>query len=305
MMNKDDLIKSFDIIEPDPYMKTRLKAKSIPKKTHSGAWGKIAAGVLALSLVLAIMFGLYPSSPTVAPTTEGQTETEQQNVRQISPFIMVAGAVESENEAGRSEYKSLKLNDTFPFAYKISFTDVRGMSDDERNAIVRKAEEKMNLSVAGGGSDNFEYGIACVRSFENIIFTEALTNSIKLDLPDGKELKSINVQNSSEWGYVEYYDGKLIEIEINKGNNMPIPHGNNITITADQYHQESGGFHWKNSYKLDNAINDNPDILLSTFKDTITFTVEYIDGTKEVGVIDVTFDDDGNGTFTLKEYREG
>ena len=34
-------------------------------------------------------------------------------------------------------------------------------------------------------------------------------------------------------------------------------------------------------------------------------TVEYEDGIKEIGVIDVVFDDDGNGSFILKEYREG
>ncbi len=303
-MNKEDIKNAIGLIEPDPYMETRLKAKSIPKKTHSRAFGKAAIGAVALCLVLAVMLGFNPSSPTATPTTEGQTEAGQQ-MRQISPFIMVAGAVEAEKEADRSEYKTLRINDTFPFAYKISFTDIRGMSEEERDAVVRKAEEKMNLLVAGDGSDNFEYGIACVRSFENIIFTEALANSIKLNLPQDKTVKAINVKNSTEWGYVEYYDGKLIETEINEGNDVLIPHGSEITVTADQYHQETGGFHWKNSYKLDNAINDNPDIPLSTFNDTITFTVEYTDGTKEIGVIDVTFDDEGNGAFTLKEYKEG
>ncbi len=305
MMNKEDLKKSIDIIEPDPYMETRLKVKSIPKKTHSGAWGKAVAGVLALCLVLAVMFGFHPSSPTVAPTTsESQTETSQQKVKQINPFIMVAGAVESENSA--KEYRTLKLNDTFPFAYKISVIDVRGMSESEKKEAVVKASEMLTDIAENTKVEPLNYGIGCVRGgFENIIFIETLANSIKLDLPDDKDVKSINVKNSSEWGYVEYYDWKLIEEEQEKGKTTWIPHGKDITITAEQYHQDSGGFHWKNSDKLDNAINDNPDIPLSTFKDTITFTVEYADGSKEIGVIDVTFDDEGNGAFTLKEYKEG
>lgn len=300
MMNKEDLKKSINIIEPDFHMETRLKAKSIPLKTHSGVFGKTVAGAIALCLVFAMVFGFNLPLPTTAPTTS----ESQQAVKQINPFIMVAGAAESEKSP--KEYKTLKLNDTFPFAYKLSFIDVRGMSESERKEAVNKANEMLTAVIQSTGVGALDYGIGCVRGgFENIIFIETQANSIKLDLEDKENIKSINVKNSSEWGYVEYYDWRLIEEEQEKGKATWIPHGNDITVTADQYHQDSGGFHWRNSDKLDNAINDNPDIPLSTFKDTITFTIEYTDGTKEIGVIDVTFDDDGNGAFTLKEYKEG
>lgn len=305
MMNKEDFKKSIDIIEPDPYMETRLKAKSITKKTRSGAFGKVVAGAIALCLVFAMVFGFNLTSPTTAPTTS-ESQVSQQAVRQINPFILVAGAAEAESKNFSLEYKTLKLNETFPFAYKVSFIDVRGMSESERTEAVNKADEMLTDIAENTKSEAFDYGIGCVRGgFENIIFIEVLANSIKLDLADKENIKSINVKNSSEWGYVEYYDWKLIKSEQEKGKTTWIPQGNDITVTAEQYHQESGGFHWKNSYKLDNAINDNPDIPLSTFTDTITFTVEYEDGRKEIGVIDVTFDDDGNGAFTLKEYKKG
>ncbi len=300
MMNKEDLKKSINIIEPDFHMETRLKAKSIPLKTHSGVFGKTVAGAIALCLVFAMVFGLNLPLPTTAPTTS----ESQLAVKQINPFIMVAGAAESKKFS--KEYKTLMLNDTFPFAYKLSFIDVRGMSESERKEAVNKANETLTDIAESTGVGVLDYGIGCVRGgFENIIFIETQANSIKLDLEDKENIKSINVKNSSEWGYVEYYDWKLIEEEQEKGKATWIPHGNDITVTADQYHQDSGGFHWRNSDKLDNAINDNPDIPLSTFKDTITFTIEYTDGTKEIGVIDVTFDDEGNGAFTLKEYKKG
>ena len=179
------------------------------------------------------------------------------------------------------------------------------MSESERKEAVNKANEMLTDIAESTRVGALDYYIGCVRGgFENIIFIETQANSIKLDLEDKENIKCINVKNSSEWGYVEYYDWKLIEEEQEKGKATWIPHGNDITVTAQQYHQDSGGFHWRNSDRLDNAINDNPDIPLSTFKDTITFTIEYTDGTKEIGVIDVTFDDDGNGAFTLKEYKE-
>lgn len=303
-MNKEDLKKSIDLIEPDSYMETRLKAKVTLKKTPSKTFRKVATGGIAIALILAFLFGFNLPSSTPSTSTTFDTQQTEPNVKTINPFIMIASAVEAEGENPSADYKILKLNETFPFAYKISFIDVRGMSESERKEAVINANEKLVDIAENTNVETFEYGIGCVRGgFENIIFIETLANSIKLDLTDKKNIKSINIKNSSEWGYVEYYDWKLIESEQEKGKATWIPHGNDITITAEQYHQDSGGFHWKNSDKLDNAINDNPDMPLSTFTDTITFTVEYNDGSKEIGVIDVVFDDEGNASFISREYR--
>lgn len=303
-MNKEDIKNAIDLIEPDPYMETRLKAKSIPKKTHSRAFGKAAASAVALYLVLAVMLGFSLPSPAVTPTTQEQTQEGQQSTRQISPFIMVAGAVERENEADGTEYEALKLNEAFSFVYKISVTDTREMSQEEKEKEIKRLSRIFEDTVINEASGRFESAYGVVRGgFENIIFTEIMYNKIVLDIKEKESLKSINVKNSTEWGYVEY-DAPRNWDELEEGGTMIIPHGNDITVTADDYN-DSNGFLWRNSYKLDNAINDNPDIPLSTFKDTITFTVEYTDGTKEIGVIDVTFDDEGNGAFTLKEYKEG
>lgn len=297
-MKKEDLKNSIDLIEPDPYMGTRLKSKMSVRKTSTVSFKKIGTCGVAVALIFALLFGFNPSPSATVPSTS-DIQTNEGFIRQVNPFIMVANAAEAA-ENPSAEYTTLKLNETFPFAYKISFVDVRGMNEFEREDVVLKAQEMLDNYI--GNTNTVDYNMACVRSFPNIIFTESLENNIKLNLTDKENIKSINVKNSSEWGYVEYYDWKLIDSEIDKGNTRPIPHGNDITITAEQYHQDSGGFHWKNSYKLDNAINDNPDIPLSTFTDTITFTVEYLDGSKEIGVIDVVFDDEGNGSFTLRDY---
>lgn len=297
-MKKEDIKSAFSLIEPDPYMETRLKAKSIPKKTHSRVMGKAVAGALALCLVFSVMFGFNMNSQTGDSITSGSQINSLTTKKNINPFIMVAGAIEGENE-----YKTLKLNETFSFAYKISVIDIRGMDEKEREEAVAKANKMLDDIAENTGVEPFNYSIGCVRGgFENIIFIETMANSIKLDLADKENIKTINVKNSSEWGYIEYYDSKLIESEQEEGKATWIPRGNEITITAEQYHQDSGGFHWKNSYKLDNAIDANPDIPLSSFKDTITFTVEYIDGSKETGVIDVVFDDEGDGSFIVREY---
>ncbi len=303
MINKEDLKNSFDMIEPDPYMETRLKVKSMPKKTHSGAFSKAVAVVLTLCLVLAVMLGFNPVSPDATPLTSENQTSKQYAAKQINPFIMVAGAAEGAGSV--KEHKTLKLNETFPFAYKLSVIDVRNMSEDEKQAKLEQMSKEFEDTVINSSSAEFETAQGCIRGgFENIIFTEVIYNKFVLDLKDKENIKSINVKNSSDWGYVEYVSSKPFE-EPEEGGMIVIPHGTDITVSGDEYVPDKEGFLWRNSHNLDNAINDNPDIPLSTFKDTITFTVEYKDGSKEIGVIDVTFDDDGNGAFTLKEYKEG
>ena len=290
-MKKVDIKNAVDLIQPDPYMETRLKAKSTPVKTRSRILGKVTAGAIALCLIFAMVFELNLPTSTTTPTTEGQSQIIQKNQVKVNPFIMVASAIEA-------EFKTLNLNDAFPFAYKISLIDVRGMNKSDRDKIyLNERDSAIDYSEAVGNSRVTVRGAG-----ENVILTEYYANYIKLDLKNIENVKSINAKTSTKWGQIEYYDTKLIETEIEKGNTTPIPHGQEITISAEQYHNDCEGFSWKNTAEMTQDIDENPDTPLSTYSDTITFTVEYKDGSKEVGIIDVVFDDEGNGSFISREY---
>lgn len=292
-MKKVDIKNAVDLIQPDPYMETRLKAKSIPVKTRSRILGKVTAGAIALCFIFAMVFGLNLPTSTTTPNAEGQSQTIQQNQVRVNPFIMVASAIETE-----AEFKTLNLNDAFPFAYKISLIDVRGMNKSDREKIyLNERDTAIDYSEAVGNSRVTVRGAG-----ENVILTEYYANYIKLDLKNIENVKSINAKTSTKWGQIEYYDTKLIETEIEKGNTTPIPHGQEITISAEQYHNDCEGFSWKNTAEMTQAIDENPDASLSMYSDTITFTVEYKDGSKEIGIIDVVFDDEGNGSFISREY---
>ena len=292
-MKKVDIKNAVDLIQPDPYMETRLKAKSIPVKTRSRILGKVTAGAIALCFIFAMVFGLNLPTSTTTPNAEGQSQTIQQNQVRVNPFIMVASAIETE-----AEFKTLNLNDAFPFAYKISLIDVRGMNKSDREKIyLNERDTAIDYSEVVGNSRVTVRGAG-----ENVILTEYYANYIKLDLKNIENVKSINAKTSTKWGQIEYYDTKLIETEIEKGNTTPIPHGQEITISAEQYHNDCEGFSWKNTAEMTQAIDENPDASLSMYSDTITFTVEYKDGSKEIGIIDVVFDDEGNGSFISREY---
>jgi len=53
---------------------------------------------------------------------------------------------------------------------------------------------------------------------------------------------------------------------------------------------------------MDKAFNENINTPFSTFNDTITFTVEYNDGSKAIGVVDLVFDNSGNAKVVCKNY---
>ena len=79
-------------------------------------------------------------------------------------------------------------------------------------------------------------------------------------------------------------------------------HGNDFTIPAEEYNFDGGSFYWDFTEELKKAFDENINTPFSTFNDTITFTVEYTDGSKAIGVVDLVFDDDGNASAVCKNY---
>lgn len=282
-MKKEDLKNSIDLIEPDPYMGTRLKSKMSVRKTSTVSFKKIGTCCVAIALIFALLFGFNPSPATV-PSSQDNSTTED-TVRIGPPFIMVASAVDE------TAPESLKLNEAFPFACKISFIDTRGMSKAEKEKAFLDSKNMAN----NFHSDLHETNRFTIRSgFDNIILIEQYLNYIKLNISAFKSVKSINAKTSTKWGQIEHISN------IPKENPLP-QRGNDITITAEEWDEESSGFYWRNTAEMSQAIDANPDVPLSSYSDTITITVEYTYGGKVISIIDVAFDDEGNGSFTLRD----
>lgn len=287
-MKKEDLKKSIDLIEPDPYMGTRLKTKMSVQKASIVSFKKVGACCVAVALIFALLFGFNPSSaniPSTKDTSTAENSTTEDVVRIGAPFIMIASAVDE------TAPESLKLNEAFPFACKISFIDTRGMSKAEKE----KAFLELKNIANNFHSDIYETNRFTIRSgFDNIILTEQYLNYIKLNIKSFDSVKSINAKTSTKWGQIEHISN------IPKENPLP-QRGNDITITAEDWDEESSGFYWRNTAEMSQAIDANPDVPLSSYSDTITITVEYTYGGKVISIIDVAFDDEGNGSFTLRD----
>ena len=293
-MKKDNFKKCIDNINPDAYMGNRLKAKittnTVPVKRNRG----ITLSVTAFCLAFAIIFGvgfLVPQpdgNTTKQPITTGHIATQN---KKVNPFIMVASASNTESTEAAIVNKTLELNEEYPYEVYLKVRDVKGLSEAKISETVKEMSEAFNSYCV---ERDFYTGRAMVCSTLNIVLAQCALNSFKLNLKNTENIKFINVKNTSKYGQMVY--------NANQPTFDAPQHGNEFTITAEEYNFDGGSFYWDHTEELEKAFDENINIPFSTFNDTITFTVEYKDGSKAIGVVDLVFDDSGNATAVCKNY---
>lgn len=302
-MKKDDFKKSIDNINPDAYMGNRLKAKittnTVPVKRNR----QVILSIVSFCLAFAIIFGVgFISQPQTPAPRQNTTENTIPQNKNVNAFIMVASAANTENTETATINKTLELNEEYPYEVYLKVRDVRGLSDLETSKIENELDDVFNKYCA---EKKFDTGKAELCVSENIIMTVCTFNEFKLDLEDTENVKSINVKNTSKYGQMVYYANRHFEeVVTNEGNkiNLNWKAGNDVTIDGSCFDFEKDSFYWDHTDEMEKAFDENINIPFSTFNDTITFTVEYKDGSKAIGVVDLVFDDSGNATAVCKNY---
>ena len=301
-MKKDDFKKSIDNINPDAYMGNRLKAKittnTVPVKRNR----QVTLSIVSFCLAFAIIFGVgFISQPQTPAPRQNTTENTIPQNKTVNAFIMVASAANSESTETATVNKTLELNEEYPYEVYLKVRDIRGLSDAETSKIENELDDVFNKYCA---EKKFDTGSAelCVK--ENIIMTICTFNEFKLDLDDTENIKSINVKNTSKYGQMVYNTNKPTFNAPEHGNfiNIGWEHGNNLSANGEDFDFEKSSFYWSHTEEMEKAFNENINIPFSTFNDTITFTVEYNDDSKAIGVVDLVFDDSGNATAVCKNY---
>ena len=293
-MKKDDFRKSIDNINPDAYMGNRLKAKittnTVPVKRNR----QVTLSIVSFCLAFAIIFGvgfLVPQRNEATTKQQSTTENTVPQNKRINAFIMVASAANTESTEAATVNKTLELNEEYPYEVYLEVKDVKGLSDVEISETVKEMSDVFNRYCV---EKNFHTGRAMVCSSENVVLTQCAFNEFKLDLKDTKDVKSVNAKSTSKYSQMVY--------NINKPAFDVPKHGNDITITGEDFDFEESSFYWDHTEELEKAFDENINTPFSTFNDTITFTVEYNDGSKAIGVVDLVFDDSGNATAVCKNY---
>ena len=105
----------------------------------------------------------------------------------------------------------------------------------------------------------------------------------------------MTVTNESEYGEMVFDPHK-------PSFNAP-EHGHSITISGEDFDCTTSGFYWNTNEEAVKAIEQNINLPFSAFNDTITFTAEYIDGSKATAVVELNFDTSGDATAVCKSYK--
>ena len=292
-MKKDDFKKSIDNINPDEYMGKRLKAKIITDKACIKNRKPLVLTLTAFCLAFAIIFSVgFITTPKTPSPMQYTSENAASNNRTICAFIMVARAANTEGTETAIKNKTLELNVEYPYVIFLRAQNTAELADNDNQEFRFDLDDF--LKKHGIDEKMFDTSMLTDSVYKNITLTQYTVNEFKLKLDNAEEVKSINVRNTSKYGEMVYDENKPVF-------DAPV-HGNDITINGEDFDFEEDGFYWDHTIEMEEAFYENINIPFSTFNDTITFTVEYTDGSKAIGVVELAFDDDGNATVVCKNY---
>lgn len=273
-------------------MKTRLKAKVIGGASHTKP-KRITRALVAVCLAVIIVLGtgFIGKRPEIDPEnpTEGTSKNTVLDI--MSGFIVLASACDGETEEENQTVIPLEINEGYDCGIKLIATDIRGMTESQKEKILTDLN---NGIYAYRDEEGFFRGRSHTDGTDEIYLTQCSVNEFRLTLEEGRSVKSVSVKNTSEYGEMVYSVGRPI---------FSAPeHGHEIVISGEAFNSKTDGFYWEHTDEMLKALSENSGISFSAFNDTVIFTVEYTDGVKATGVVDIVFNENGEATAICKDY---
>ena len=207
-----------------------------------------------------------------------------------------------------------------PMKSKIGAIDIRGKSQAEIDKLVDELYEKYDL--VDWNFPSFEISDKNVltlldvntTTYDNAIIYQFRNGFFDFDLDSqiAKNVKEIRVKNESPYARmritsmsVYYQDGKLRDNYggYSKGiHYINIDSNDFVGISGEEYQKDVElsekfgrlfGISWEMSTDFVKLLNENPNYDLSQISDTVTFEVEFNDGTVSQSVVNVSLDKNG------------
>ena len=222
---------------------------------------KAATGAICMCLAALVVFaGAKAALPT---------EDKESRDPRVSVFCVTASAADQRQEMVKGE----KL----PYNAEIHVRDISGLGELEIQEL-READKEYAKQIAGQNTDdygNLDWSIASPGS-DKVMVTTIFVGSYYLTVDDYSQIKDVT-STTTEIGWTAQH----------------------LTDYYDPSMRDGVGITWGLSGVGFDMIEEDPDMALSEIKDTITVTVEFKDGSKDVVTIDIAVDDDGQiyGTF--------
>lgn len=297
-------------VQPSEQSVERIFDMTVDKKTNIlSIFKRLASVALALAVVVCSGIGVnqYINSKNQVINTPSVTKTPviQSNINPLSVMVAYAGEYKPV-----SELKAGSMNEQQVF-YSIHYAEVddeKACSEAERLYDLDKSniEKNMDDLFDLGHSSTFSSGVSTVDSVkgEATVKVYVLSGGIlALDTDDYSNVKNMTITNSSKYG--ELFFGYKAKSNSDSGQQI----GNKVTISGNELResQESKVYecgtsktvnkgyelNWGISDEVYQAIGNDLKFDLSQIKDTITFTVEFNDGTVKTASLNLYFDSNG------------
>ena len=275
------------------------RALNVIKENKESKKIKIAPVIAAVACFAVVITGVLGGSAISTRLNSVGTSNVQTSDSKLLKLtdgaVIIAYAEDNKIEA-----KELELGVNVPLQYKFTITDVRGKSDKEKEEIIEN-ERKINKSMMDSDfKDDVYVARSGVEALDNVIIRRFVLNSFAIQANNPDNIESVNIKCNTDYWELSYYDYRDVEPE----NKFTI--GTNLTISGDvldgiikhisseEINNNFIQINLRHSIDMCSSIDKNPNIDLSNFDDTLTFTVNYKDNTKAVSVIEIGFDDEGN-----------
>ena len=229
-----------------------------------------AGAMLCVALVLAAATAVGKlASPTVSVPQQTETTGAIQPLapkQGVSVYLL-------RNENGQEVREPLKAGVTMPVAWMVRVRDIRGLCE----AAQAKALLEEEAFADAFRENNPAWGsFAWRRTTSRTIITEICSGFLSLDFEDFSQISTWDVETTGTGGVDRSH---FIS-------NCDMP--------------SSIHLNWHLSDQTVQMLDKEPDTPLSTIRDAITVTIDYIDGSQEVLTFYITLDDEGHVFVTQK-----
>ena len=275
---------------------------------------RMATGLIAATLCLAILITVIGvgmnrqpadttrptisvENPTTAPTTlPKNTEPTQQELPLYTGQVYFLNATKE-----GADLTPMQANMTLPVNSMFRVRSLEGMTESEvKKAIAEEYAFKADFKKKYGNSDGGRYEMRVLSKFDieesyQTVIQFLSGGKASLILLNASEIESFDTETTGvlriDGGYGTYNQ----DVTIGEGESaVTIPEG----CLRIYLHLSMGD-------KMVKVFREDPDTPLSTLNDTITVTINYKNGTKEIVVIDVTVDDEGYVYMTQRGNNTG
>lgn len=314
-MDRKEYKKTMSGIHPSEQAIERIMDMTNRKRSSKNVFiKKIVSATLAFAILVGSGVGINQFVSNKEPVTN--TPVVQSNINPLSVMVAYAGEYKP-----ISEIKAGSKNEQQIF-YSIHYADIenkddvnkaKALFDKDKNDVLTQVEALGNEGFTASGGSGSGGCWSSEKDKETGILYTVRGGSFALDLDDYSNVKTFTVENSGKYGTLVFDCKKTwntLEDDVaNNGTGLGIMEGNKFSFTGaelkesqDSKTYEGGTKHivnkgynlnWEPSDELYNSIGNDLNFDLSQIKDTITFTVEFNDGTVQTAILNLYFDSDG------------